>query len=152
MKRILIVTAGALACAIGATTVASAQSAPTAHASSSAKVEVRHTSIGSILTTSSGQVLYMFTHDRSRENSCVKIHNCAKFWPALSTAGAPVAGPGVNHSLLSTIQVGGSKQVTYAGHALYTFTEGSAGSTAYVGVTEFGGAWNALNAAGHEVK
>jgi predicted lipoprotein with Yx(FWY)xxD motif len=152
MKRILMVTAGALACAVGGSAIASAQGAPSAHASSAAKVQLRHTSLGSILTTSSGLTLYMFTHDRSGENSCVKIHNCAKFWPALDTSGTPVAGPGVQRSQLSTIRVSGAEQVTYAGHALYTFSDDKPGSTGYVGVKEFGGNWYALSAAGHEVR
>jgi predicted lipoprotein with Yx(FWY)xxD motif len=147
-----MVTVGALACAVSATAIASAEGAVSAHESSTAKVELRHTSLGSILTTSSGLTLYMFTHDRTGENSCVKIHGCAKAWPALDTSATPVAGPGVQHSLLSTIQVSGAKQVTYAGHALYTFSDDTPGSTGYVGVKEFGGSWYALSAAGHEVK
>jgi predicted lipoprotein with Yx(FWY)xxD motif len=152
MKRILMVTAGALACAVGTAAIASAQGAVSAHTSSTAKVELRHTSLGSILTTSSGLTLYMFTHDHGSENSCVKIHECAKSWPALDSSGTPLAGPGVQRSLLSTIRVAGAKQVTYAGHALYTFSEDMPGSTGYVGVKEFGGNWYALSAAGHEVK
>lgn len=48
-------------------------------------------------------------------------------WPALLTKGAPVAGPGVNPTLLgmvsrSDVLSGQSvEQVTYAGHALYQF-------------------------------
>jgi predicted lipoprotein with Yx(FWY)xxD motif len=152
MKRILMVTAGALACAVSGAAIASAEGAVSAHESSTAKVELRHTSLGSILTTSSGLTLYMFTHDRSGENSCVKVKACAKAWPALDTSGTPVAGPGVQRSLLSTIRVAGAKQVTYAGHALYTFSDDTPGSTGYVGVKEFGGNWYALSATGHEVK
>ncbi len=94
-----------------------------------------------------------FTHDRVGEDSCAKIHNCPRFWPALQSGGAPVAGAGVNGALLSTITLaGGAKQVTYAGHPLYLYSEDSPGSTAYVGVSQFGGHWYALNAAGHAVK
>jgi predicted lipoprotein with Yx(FWY)xxD motif len=48
-------------------------------------------------------------------------------WPALLTAGAPIAGPGVNPTLLGTVTrtdmpFGGSvQQVTYAGLPLYRF-------------------------------
>jgi predicted lipoprotein with Yx(FWY)xxD motif len=48
-------------------------------------------------------------------------------WPALLTAGSPVAGPGVNPTLLGTVTrtdvlTGATvQQVTYAGHPLYRF-------------------------------
>lgn len=48
-------------------------------------------------------------------------------WPALLTAGSPVAGPGVNPALLGTVTrtdvLTGTtvQQVTYAGHPLYRF-------------------------------
>lgn len=46
-------------------------------------------------------------------------------WPAVTTKGAPIAGPGVSQKLLGTVQRKGiGEQVTYAGHPLYFF-EGS---------------------------
>ena len=45
-------------------------------------------------------------------------------WPAITTTGAPIAGPGVNPKLLGTVtraQVG--TQITYAGHPLYLFDQ-----------------------------
>jgi len=47
---------------------------------------------------------------------------------------------------------GGASQVTYAGHALYTFSEDSRGATDYVGVNEFGGNWDAVGSSGQTVK
>ncbi|HEV3368818.1 MAG TPA: hypothetical protein VG074_04590 [Acidimicrobiales bacterium] len=46
-------------------------------------------------------------------------------WPALTTVGKPVAGPGVNKSLLGLVHrtdIGGD-QVTYAGRLLYLFDQ-----------------------------
>jgi len=44
-------------------------------------------------------------------------------WPALTTTGPPVAGPGVNRQLLGTVhRPGVGTQVTYNGHPLYFFS------------------------------
>jgi predicted lipoprotein with Yx(FWY)xxD motif len=43
-------------------------------------------------------------------------------WPAFTTKGPPIAGPGVNPRLLGTVERPGiGDQVTYAGHPLYLF-------------------------------
>ena len=43
-------------------------------------------------------------------------------WPALTTTGEPVAGPGVDQKLLGTVERPGiGDQVTYGGHPLYLF-------------------------------
>lgn len=45
-------------------------------------------------------------------------------WPAITTNGPPVAGPGVRQSLLGTVhRPGVGNQVTYAGHPIYTFDD-----------------------------
>jgi predicted lipoprotein with Yx(FWY)xxD motif len=45
-------------------------------------------------------------------------------WPAITTPGAPVAGPGVNPALLgSVVRAGVGRQVTYNGRPLYLFDE-----------------------------
>jgi predicted lipoprotein with Yx(FWY)xxD motif len=153
MKRIKILLAGALAAVAGGTVAANAQAGASAHASRATEVLLRHTSLGSILETSSGFTLYEFTRDHGSVDSCVKVHGCAQAWPALTTSGQPSAGPGVKASLLSSIRIaGGARQVTYAGHPLYTYVADSRGSTGYVGVSAFGGFWYALNASGHTVK
>jgi predicted lipoprotein with Yx(FWY)xxD motif len=154
MKLTRTLLAGALAAGASATALAGAPlaSAASARAASTTQVQLRHTRVGSILTTSSGLTLYEFTRDRAREDSCVKISGCSKLWPALETSGRVQAGSGVRAALLSTITLrGGAKQITYAGHALYTYAADRPGSTGYVGVSAFGGRWDALNAAGGAV-
>ncbi|HEY7953627.1 MAG TPA: hypothetical protein VID70_11660 [Solirubrobacteraceae bacterium] len=150
-----LLSAASVAAVADVSALASAQSGrPSAQASRTTKVNLRRTNLGSILVNSSGHTLYEFTKDRSRSNSCVKISGCSEIWPALTSKGKPVAGSGVKASLLSTITLpGGSKQVTYAGHALYLYSADSGpGETSYVGEKAFGGTWYALNAAGHTVK
>ena len=150
MKRTYVFLAVALASAASAATVASAQSLPAARSSAAATVQLRHTSLGSILVSSSGRTLYEFTKDRGNKNSCVAISGCSAVWPSLKASGRPTAGAGIKASLLSTTT---GNQVTYAGHPLYTYTGDSGpGKTSYVGVRAFGGTWYALNASGGTVK
>lgn len=154
MKRISIVLSAALASAMSVSAIASAQTGmATAHSSRATTVELHHTSLGEILSTSSGFTLYEFTRDRGDKNSCVSVSGCSRAWPALQTSGRPSAGSGVKSSLLSTIKLpGGASQVTYAGHPLYLYSsETGPGETGYVGVHAFGGDWDAINAAGHGV-
>jgi predicted lipoprotein with Yx(FWY)xxD motif len=154
MKRISILLTAFLACTAGASALASVPTGmATAHASRTVKVELRHTGLGEILSTSSGFTVYEFTRDRGEKNSCVTVSGCSRVWPALQTSGKPTAGAGVKASLLSTIKLpGGGRQVAYAGHPLYLYSaEGGPGETGYVGVKAFGGNWEAINAAGHAV-
>jgi predicted lipoprotein with Yx(FWY)xxD motif len=155
MKRSHILLAATLAAVAGTTAVASAQGhSAVAHAAGATTVKLRSTGVGKVLVNSSGFTLYEFSKDSRNTNTCVKVKGCAKTWPALTTSGHPKAGPGVKASLLSTITLsGGVKQVTYAGHALYTYSESTeAGETSYVGVKAFGGSWDALSASGATIK
>ncbi|MFZ2113605.1 MAG: hypothetical protein WAU77_07750 [Solirubrobacteraceae bacterium] len=149
MKRPYVILAVALAVTAGAVTVASAKpSIPSARSSSAATVQLRHSSLGSILVSSSGRTLYEFTRDHANKSSCASIRGCSEIWPSLR-ASRPTAGSGVRASLLSTS--GG--QVTYAGHPLYLYSgDRGPGKTSYVGVKQFGGVWYALNASGGAVK
>jgi predicted lipoprotein with Yx(FWY)xxD motif len=149
MKRPYVFLAVVLVSAVGVATVASAQpSVPSARSSNSATVQLRHTSLGSILVNSSGRTLYEFTRDHTNKSSCATIRGCSAIWPSLKS-GRPTAGPGVKSSLLST----STGLVTYAGHPLYTYSgDHGAGETTYVGAKTFGGTWYAINASGGAVK
>jgi predicted lipoprotein with Yx(FWY)xxD motif len=155
MQRTHIFLAALLAGAVSASIAAAAQAgAPTAHASRAAKVQLRHTRLGSILVSSSGFTLYKFTRDHGARNSCVRIRECPQTWPAYTTSGRPAAGAGVRASLLSSVRIAGGKtQVTYAGHPLYLYSGDSRpGETSYVGENAFGGRWYALNSSGATVR
>lgn len=151
MKRTHFFLAGALAAAASAATVASAQSSlPAAHSSRTATVQLRRTSLGSILVSSSGRTLYEFTRDHGDRNSCAAIRGCSAAWPSLKANGRPTAGAGVKASLLSRTS---GDQVTYAGHPLYTYSGDSGpGQTSYVGAKSFDGTWYAIDASGGAVR
>jgi len=140
--------------AICALAVALASAGPAFAVSPTAKVKLRKTSIGKILTNGSGFTLYMFTRDKKNSDSCVHIASCTSIWPPLTTGAKPLAGPGVKASLLGRIKLqNGKSQVTYAGHPLYTYSaDAFPGEVDYVGFPMFGGNWDALSASGKAIK
>ena len=153
MKRICILLVGALLALASTSALAGTPGVPSsARPALFHTVELRKTKLGKILVNSAGSILYEFTSDHPKQDTCVKINECLTTWPALPVQGKPSAGAGVRASLLSSIELPeGSSQVTYAGHPLYIY--GAAPTLiSYVGTKEFGGAWDAVNAKGHAVK
>lgn len=119
-----------------------------------AKLALRHTALGNILVNGEGLTVYAFTRDTRNHDRCVTISGCTGIWPLVTTGGKPRLGAGVRRPLVGTISpAGGERQVTYAGHPLYTYIGASGpGDTSYVGLSQFGGRWLALSATGHTVK
>jgi predicted lipoprotein with Yx(FWY)xxD motif len=157
VKRVLAAaaTASILAAAAIAVPLASgARPAPAAHDALFYTVELSQTKLGKILSTASGYTLYAFTKDTSKKDACVEISGCTAAWPPDEVAGSPSAGPGLSSKLLKTIALSsGGKQVTYNGHPLYVYAfDSGPHQTSYVGVTQFGGTWEAVNAKGKLVK
>jgi predicted lipoprotein with Yx(FWY)xxD motif len=153
VKRTCILLVGVLLAAATSSALASARSvSPSARPALFHTVELRKTKLGKVLVNSAGSLLYEFTNDPPKKDTCVKISGCLTTWIALPAQGKPSAGAGVRASLLSTINLpDGSDQVTYAGHPLYIY--GAAPTLiSYVGTKEFGGTWDAVNAKGHAVK
>jgi predicted lipoprotein with Yx(FWY)xxD motif len=143
----LIGLALVLALGVGAASALAGRSAPAARAT----VNTRHVSVGTILTDGRGMTLYLFGKDTRGKSAC--NGQCASFWPALVTTGAPRAGAGVRASLLGTTRrTNGKLQVTYAGHPLYFFVKDTKpGQLAGQGLTAFGGTWNVLGANGVKI-
>jgi predicted lipoprotein with Yx(FWY)xxD motif len=133
---------------------AGAGAAPAAHTARAQKIQLRHTSFGTVIVDASGFTLYRFSKDTGKQNTCLKTSECSTTWPALETSGQPTVGPGLKSSLVSTIALpGGKRQVTYAGHPLYRYAAATErGEAGYAGVKQFGGTWYALNASGGNVK
>jgi predicted lipoprotein with Yx(FWY)xxD motif len=139
--------AGSAVALVPAAALSSAAAVALSHAPT---VRLEQTELGEILVNGSGHTLYVFTRDRHDRDSCVKVGGCLQTWPALTTTRKPVAGAGVKASLLGTIKLHGRvRQVTYAGHPLYTYAlELGRRSTFNIGAEQYGGAWDAINVAG----
>ena len=138
-----------------ATALIATSAGAVANASSSGeRIQLRNTRVGTILVNGRGRTVYVFTRDSRNNDACQQISGCTRIWPPVTTTGKPLAGSGVRSSQLGTITIkGGAKQLTYAGHPLYTYSGDSGpGQTSYVNFSAFGGRWPAMNASGQEVK
>lgn len=104
-----------------------APASPTAStpADSEATVAVSDSPAGQILVDSEGVTLYMFDPDEMGESTC--YDDCEALWPPLAVTSDPVAGDGVDESLLGTVERDdGSTQVTYGDWPLYYYAEDTA--------------------------
>lgn len=118
-----------------ATTAPAATTAPVSTLTGPASLAVgQNATLGSFLTDASGKTLYIYTQDTANTSNCTG--SCATNWPPLLTNGTPVAGTGVNASMLGTITLAdGTTQVTYNGHPLYYYSQDTAaGATSGEGV------------------
>jgi predicted lipoprotein with Yx(FWY)xxD motif len=123
-----------------------------AHGATGARVGLRKTALGTILVDSRGRTLYLFEKDSKGMSMCNSA--CVSYWPPLTSHGTAHAGKGVHQSLLGlTPAHNGLRQVTYAGHPLYTFVgDKHAGQTTGEGLNNFGAGWYALTANGKKVE
>ena len=90
--------------------------------------------LGKILVDGNGMTLYVFTKDGPDQSNCTG--GCLKVWPPLLTQGSPVAGTGVDASLLGTAKLAdGTMIVTYNKMPLYRYaSDAKAGDTLGQGV------------------
>ena len=100
------------------------------------EIEAEDSSLGTILTDSEGNTLYVFLSDAGGESTC--YDECADNWPALLAEGEVEARDGVDASLVGTTErTDGALQVTYDGQPLYYFAGDAApGDTNGQGVGE----------------
>ena len=114
-------------------------------------IALRNSALGQILVDGSGRTLYLFEADRAGMSTCNA--DCASVWPPLIANGTPVAGAGINQSLLSTTtRKDGSLEVVYNGHPLYYFvSDRKAGDVTGEAISSFGADWYVLSAAGTKV-
>ena len=126
-----------------------AATTPAAAASGPATIQIGSTSLGMVLTDAQGRTLYMFVPDKAGASTC--YGQCATAWPPVLTTGAPVAGTGLDTSLLgTTTRTDGTVQVTYNKLPLYLFAnDAAAGDVNGQGVKSV---WFVMDATGAVVK
>jgi predicted lipoprotein with Yx(FWY)xxD motif len=143
-------------------TIAAAGVAPSSACSSSAgstgsdptppvsgtAVSAQSTSLGPILVDGRGRTVYVFANDKSNVSTCDGV--CAADWPPVP-APSPLSAspPGVQAALGTATRSDGTRQLTVAGHPLYTFSgDSAAGQTKGQGITLNGGLWTVVSPAG----
>jgi predicted lipoprotein with Yx(FWY)xxD motif len=146
-KGLILTVAAALSLAGFSTALAASVSGSRAATVSTAK-----TGLGRVIVNGRGLTLYLFEKDKRGRSMCSGA--CAAYWPPLITHGKPMAAGGAKQSLLGTIKrSNGARQVTYAGHPLYTYLQDTRrGQTTGEGSTLFGAGWDALTPAGKKIE
>lgn len=103
-------------------------------------ITVGDSNFGPMLFDSRKQAIYIFENDSRGKPVC--YGECAEAWPPVFAKGKPVAGDGVNESLLGTVERrDGRRQVTYAGRPLYFYAHESPGQVLCHNVDLNGGLW-----------
>lgn len=115
-------------------------------------VSAQATSLGSILVDGRGRTVYEFANDTGSTSTCTG--SCASVWLAVpAPATLPASEPGVTGKLGTSTRSDGTRQLTVAGHPVYTFTGDSApGQTKGQNVVLNGGLWTVVSPAGAPVR
>ena len=121
-------------------------------ATSDVGVAIATTPLGDVLVDSAGMTLYMYDPDAQGASTC--YDQCEQTWPPLAVDGEPVAGEGVDESLLGVVERDdGTQQVTYGQWPLYHFAQDSAaGDVNGQGINGFNGMWWVVDPAGQPVR
>jgi predicted lipoprotein with Yx(FWY)xxD motif len=103
-------------------------------------VTIGDSQFGRMLFNSKRQAIYIFEKDPKGDSVC--YDECAEAWPPVFTEGEPVAGGGVEASLLGTVKRSDGKlQVTYADQPLYYYAHEDRGEVRCHNVELNGGLW-----------
>ena len=132
----------------GVTSAPRSSSPPRAPAASSVTLMTATSAYGQILETGSGVPVYYFTEDSVSASHCAGT--CVTRWQPLILTGRLYLAAGVSAALVGHIvRPGGSLQLSYAGHALYTYSQDAApGQINGQDVHAFGGTWLVVSASG----
>jgi predicted lipoprotein with Yx(FWY)xxD motif len=140
------VALGAAACSSSSAGTAGSGTPSSAPASGGGAVVKSATISGvAVVTNAQGFTLYSFAPDTATTSKCTGA--CAQIWPPLT--GPVTAGQGVTGKLGTITRSDGSKQATYDGHPLYTYTaDTAAGQANGNGINVDGGVWHEVTASG----
>ena len=103
--------------------------------------------LGDALVDAEGFTLYLFTNDDGTTSACADA--CLDTWPAAVADGDPVAGDGVDASLVSTADAAAPDQLVYNGHLLYRFSGDAAPGEANGAEIP---SWHAVDADGNAIE
>ena len=120
IARTAVTTAAALAvAALVLLAVAVAGASAPVPAATSTGTGLKTTVIGgtTVLTNGRGFTLYSFAPDTPASSKC--YGSCAAYWPPVT--GTAVASPGLPGRIGTITRTGGSRQLTFDGHPLYTY-------------------------------
>ncbi|HEY7102971.1 MAG TPA: hypothetical protein VH573_15160 [Mycobacteriales bacterium] len=152
-RRVLALSAAAVAlAAVGCSSDSSGAAPGPVPTANGDTVSAQATSLGSILVDGRGRTVYEFANDTGSTSTCTG--SCASVWLAVPAPATPPASePGVTGKLGSTTRSDGARQLTVAGHPVYTFTGDSApGQTNGQNVVLNGGLWTVASPAGAPVR
>lgn len=146
-KRRAVVLAAAVAgagLAAGASTLSPAAASAPQHR----VIASIHTSLGRVVSTPSGRVMYLFEADDHGRSTCHS--KCQAVWPRVTSMAAAWAGAHISATHLSRTATG---QVRYFGHPLYFYT-GDNGSREHhgEGLRQFGAEWYVVSPHGKKVE
>ena len=114
--------------------------ADAAEAGEGTRIVTGKSEFGEMLFDARQQAIYIFENDPNGESAC--YDDCAEAWPPVFTDGEPVAGDGVDESLLGTTKRrDGKLQVTYSGQPLYFYAHEGPGEVKCHNVSLNGGLW-----------
>jgi predicted lipoprotein with Yx(FWY)xxD motif len=122
----------------------STPSASTSAAAAAAGLKTAKVGGVTVLTNAKGFTLYSFAPDTATKSACNGA--CATSWPPTT---APANATAVKAPFATITRTGGSTQLTFRGHPLYTFVgDTSPGQAKGNGINMFGGLWHEAPASG----
>ncbi len=117
-----------------------ATDSPSAPAADGTRVVADDSDFGPMLFDATGQAIYLFDLETTSRPQC--YDECAVAWPPVLTDGEPVAGDGLDASLLGTTdRTDGGLQVTYNDHPLYFYAHEGKGEVLCHDSFLNGGTW-----------
>ena len=142
MRIRAVAAAGVAAVAMGA---AACSSSSSTGAAGSGALKTATINGVSVVTNAQGFTLYSFAPDTATASKCTGA--CAQIWPPVT--GPAAAGQGVSGTLGTITRSDGSKQTTYDGHPVYTYTADTGpGQANGNGLNVDGGVWHEVTASG----